>query len=226
MEVDGEMQQEESAEIHSPKRKVIRAESEETQDYVRETLAISQEEAQEIAFGSALSEPRGPIYFCDNRCSAKAVRYWQFASVVVEEGGDAHTVNLCQQCYNEQVVQQGKPRLKSWQWRAVVERKAHRGRIWKVMEERTIYTWNVGVFHSQKGRSKKDCRRCLAGQARRDPGSVAAGISGASQIWVRDGSWEEFEERYREERKSLEWTLGRIREAYVKVSKDEIGRTT
>ena len=49
------------------------------------------------------------------------------------EGGEAHTVNLCQQCYNEKMVQQGKPRLNSWQWRAVVEKKAHRGRMWKIM---------------------------------------------------------------------------------------------
>ena len=38
---------------------------------------------------SALSEPRGPIYWCDNRCSEKAVRCWQLASTVVEEGGEA-----------------------------------------------------------------------------------------------------------------------------------------
>ena len=70
MEVDGEVPQEASAEIQSPKRKVIRVESEETQDYVCETLAISQEEAEEMGFvPSALSEPRGPIYWCDNRCS-------------------------------------------------------------------------------------------------------------------------------------------------------------
>ena len=96
---------------------MIRAESEETQDYVCGTLAISQEEAEESAsVPSALSEPRGSIYFCDNRCAEKAARYWQFASVVVEEGGEAHTVNLSQQCYNEQLVQQGKPILNSWQW--------------------------------------------------------------------------------------------------------------
>ena len=82
---------------------------------------------------SALSESRGPIHWCDNRCSENAVRYLHFASVVVDEGGGAHTNNLRQQCYNEQMVHQGKPRLKSWQWRAVAERKAHRGRIWKAM---------------------------------------------------------------------------------------------
>ena len=73
MKVDGEVLQEESFEIQSPKRKVIRVEPEETQDHVRETLAISQEEAEEMGFvPSALIEPRGPIYWCDNRCTEKS----------------------------------------------------------------------------------------------------------------------------------------------------------
>ena len=46
MEVDEGTPHFASAEVQCPKRKVIRVESEETQDYVRETLAISQEEAQ------------------------------------------------------------------------------------------------------------------------------------------------------------------------------------
>ena len=38
------------------------------------------------------------------------------------------------QCYSERRVQQGEPRLNPWQWRAVVEKKAHRVRIWKIFE--------------------------------------------------------------------------------------------
>ena len=36
--------------VQGPTRRVIRVESEETQDHVRESLAISQEEADEIGF--------------------------------------------------------------------------------------------------------------------------------------------------------------------------------
>ena len=76
MEVDGDVGQEASVEIQSQKREVIRVESEETQDYVLETLASSQEEAEEMAFvPMALSEPREHIYWCDNGCSEKAVGY-------------------------------------------------------------------------------------------------------------------------------------------------------
>ena len=60
MEVDGKVRQKEDAEIQSPKRKVIRVESEETQDYDRESLNLSPEGAEEIGFVlSALSIPRG-----------------------------------------------------------------------------------------------------------------------------------------------------------------------
>ena len=56
----------------------------------------------------------------------------QIASMVIEEGGEARTFNLCQRCYIEKLVQQGKQSLKSMEWREVAERKAHRGRLWKV----------------------------------------------------------------------------------------------
>ena len=40
-----------------------------------------------------------PLYRVLLASQEKAVRYWQFASVVVE-GGEARTVNLCKQCYD------------------------------------------------------------------------------------------------------------------------------
>ena len=102
MEVDEATPQEASAEVQSPKRKVTRVESEETQDYAWETLAISHEEAEEVGFvPSALGEPRRTIHWCDNRCSEKAIKYWQIASMVTEEGGEARTIKLC---YNAKLV--------------------------------------------------------------------------------------------------------------------------
>ena len=61
MEVDGDVPQDESVEIQSLKRKVIRIESEETQDYVCETLAISKEEAEEMGFVAPLVNHEGPF---------------------------------------------------------------------------------------------------------------------------------------------------------------------
>ena len=78
---------EEDEEIKSTKRKVIRVESEATQECVRESLDPSREEAEEKSFvPSAISIPPKPMFRCDNRCSEKALRFWQFASVVTEQG--------------------------------------------------------------------------------------------------------------------------------------------
>ena len=44
-----------------------------------------------------------PFYWCDNRCSEKAIRYRQIASMVIEECGEAPTFNLCQWCYNAEI---------------------------------------------------------------------------------------------------------------------------
>ena len=73
------------------------------------------------------------MFWCDTRCSDKALRFWQFASVVVDDVEESYTVNLCQQCYNERLTAQGRAPLKSWRWKAVVEKKAHRGRLWKML---------------------------------------------------------------------------------------------
>ena len=85
---------------------------------------------------------------------------------LVEEGGGARTVNFCQQCYNERLVQQAEPRLSSWQWRTEVERKAHRGRIWRIMggEQFTRGMWlskgqrRRGFGKMPRGRSKKESK--------------------------------------------------------------------
>ena len=53
----------EGSEIQSPRRKVIRVESEETQDQVRETLNLSRDEAEEISFvPSAISITQRPMF--------------------------------------------------------------------------------------------------------------------------------------------------------------------
>ena len=60
---------------------MIRVGSGETQDYVRESLNVSRNEAEEIRFvPSAISIPRRPKFWCDNHCSDKALRFWQFVS--------------------------------------------------------------------------------------------------------------------------------------------------
>ena len=80
----------EGEEIRSPKRKVIRVESEETQDYVREEkITEFEEEKQRTFIPSAVDVPLKPLFRCDKQCREKTLSYWQLASVVVNEGDEA-----------------------------------------------------------------------------------------------------------------------------------------
>ena len=108
--------------IKSPKRKVIRLEFQETQDYVREAKSTDQEEVEELSFvPSAISVPQRMIFRCDNQCNGKTRSFWQLASVVIRE------------CYNDSLKAQGEKTLANWQWREFAKQKAHRGRLWKMM---------------------------------------------------------------------------------------------
>ena len=162
-EADGKALGEEGAEILSPKRKVIRAESEETQDYVKESLNLIRDEAEETSFlPSAFSITQRPKFWCDNRCSDNALKFWQFASVVVEDGKESYTANLCQQCYNESMTAKGLASVKNWQWKAVVEKKAHRGRLKRMLgKDQFLQGWweYVSLDRVKGKRELKDAER-------------------------------------------------------------------
>ena len=96
-EVDDEAPQEASVEIQSPKKEsnwggIRRDAGLRTRDTCNQPGRT-----EEMGFvPCALSIPRGPVYWCDNRCSDETIRCWQIASFVVEDDGEAHTINLCQ----------------------------------------------------------------------------------------------------------------------------------
>ena len=69
-------------------------------------VRTSVEEEEELSkVPSALSIAQRPMCKCDN-CSDKALGYWQFAGVLVDDGEEVRTRNLCQQCCNEERKEQ------------------------------------------------------------------------------------------------------------------------
>ena len=73
-----------------------------------------------------MSVPLKPLFRCDKQRSEKTLSYWWLASVVVNEGGEACTTNLCQKCFKEHLQAKGEEPLTNVQWRQVVEKKAYR----------------------------------------------------------------------------------------------------
>ena len=97
VDLDGESRREQveaklSRKKRDTQRKVIRVESEETQDYVREAKSTEYEEEEEedrTFVPSAVSVPLKPLFRCDNQWSEKTLSFWQLASVVLDEGDEA-----------------------------------------------------------------------------------------------------------------------------------------
>ena len=99
---------EEGEELENPKRKIIRVESEEAQDYVREAKSTDQEEVEKLSFvPSATSVPQKLIFLCDNQCSGKTLSFWQLASVVIWEGEESYTTNKSQKCSYDSLKEKG-----------------------------------------------------------------------------------------------------------------------
>ena len=90
-------------------------ESEETQDYVRKAKDTDQE-TEELSFVPSAIR-------CDNQCSAKNVSFRQLASVVIQEGEESYTTNLCQKCYNESLKAKGDEPLTEWKWHAFADKR-------------------------------------------------------------------------------------------------------
>ena len=145
----------EGEEIRGSKRKVIWVESEKTQDSVREAKSTEYQEDEERTFvPSAVSVPLKPLFRCDNQCSEKTLSSWQLASVVLDEGDEACTTNLCQKCFNEHLQAKGETSLSNVQWRQVVQKKAYRGRKWKMRKDRIcVECGSICLMNDRRRRS-------------------------------------------------------------------------
>ena len=86
-------------------------ESAETQDHVSWQQGLEelcQEDTEELGIvPSAVSEAQRSLHMCDNKFTEESFKFFHLAAVVTEEGGAAHTINLCKQCNIEKRLRQG-----------------------------------------------------------------------------------------------------------------------
>ena len=141
---DTEEGQESFGQVEAPpqqRRAVIRVESAGTQDYVSalplkchldQKMEAEDEENMEepSSVPSAFSETRRALHMCDNKCGAKGFKFFEIAALVSDEGGAARTINFCRKCYNERRLKQGEEGVNGVKWRAMIEQKSPRGKLW------------------------------------------------------------------------------------------------
>ena len=121
---------------------------------MKEGRNTEQEEEEERTFvPSAVSVPLKPLFRCDRHCSEKTLSVWQLASVVVNEGDEAFSTNLCQKCFNKHLQAKGEKPLSNVQWRQVVEK--YRGRRWDIVGKEPYLRGMWEYFLQERSRVKK-----------------------------------------------------------------------
>ena len=154
---------------------------------------------------------------------------------------EARAINLCQQCYKEKLVQQGKQPLKSKEWREVVERKAHRCRLWKIFGSEQFLRGMWGCFTFTRAWARKipaDATQAkqegIQGQWQHESlfkveqVKRSADTDCNAQMMRRAynakqlDNWESFKEECRKEGQLGEWTIERLQEAYDKVALEDL----
>ena len=70
----------------------------------------------------------------DNKCKEKGFKFFEIAAIVMEEGGAAHTIDLCWRCYGGRRLTRGEKEVTAAKWSALVQQKAFRGKLWAAFD--------------------------------------------------------------------------------------------
>ena len=175
------------------------------------------------------------LFRCDNHCSEKAFSFWQFASVVKKEEEESYTTNVCQQCYNESLVEKGEKQLTRLQWYELVEKETHRGRFWKMMGKEQYIREMWEHYLRERSRVKKfreeaarEWQADIQGQWQQEspareyleqakwchdtdcsPRTLKQAI-----LVLKGGDGEEYKRNFRINAKATEWAFDRMKEAF------------
>ena len=158
----------------------------------------------------------------------KDLSFWQLASLVIQEGEESYTTNLCQKCYNESLKEQGEDPLTNWQWREFAGQKAHRGRLWKMMgkEQDVREMWEyfcqerdgVKRFREQAEEERQagirglwqlesPARDYLEQVKKCDDTCCTQRMMKQGSVALKSGDWEEYKNTFRKEVKVTEWAF-------------------
>ena len=143
---------------------------------------VDDEEMEELScIPSAVSEPRWALHMCDSKSSKEGFKFYQLAAIVME-GGGAHTINQCKQCYNVMGLKRGEREVTAPRWREVIEEKALRGKLWAAFVMEQIARRMLEHFTIKKSVGQISLGRCGKRSYRR---RLATGV----QFWYLNMCW-------------------------------------
>ena len=169
------------------------------------------------------------------------ISFWQSASVVIQEGEEPYTTNVCEQMLRRFSEGKMEKTLTNWQWRQFARQKeAHRGRLWKMVGEeqhvRGIHERDrVKRFREQAEEEKQagiQGQRQLESTAKEyleqgkccDDTDCTDRMMKQGFVALKSGDWEEYRSIFRTELKTTEWAFDGTQEAFEQVAQDEAGK--
>ena len=81
-----------------------------------------------VAVGSSAGWDE-PKVMCERRCWEDGFDHFQIASMMVEEKGDLHMVNICESYHNQRQSERKEPQVSGKQWKRLFGMKRSRGEL-------------------------------------------------------------------------------------------------
>ena len=114
---------------------------------MKEGRSTEHEEEEERTFvPSKVSVPLKHLFRCDRQCSEKTLSYWQLASVVLNEGDEACTTNLCKMCFNKTLAGKRRRTTDKCEVEASCGKEGVSGKNVEKDGKRTKSAWDVETF--------------------------------------------------------------------------------
>ena len=80
-----------------------------------------------------------PNFMCDMQCRKEGFKFYDIASIMVEDDGEPHTINHCTNCYNLRQEERKEPTVNGKRWRIMVGEKTSRDKLsaWAQRDSKT-----------------------------------------------------------------------------------------
>ena len=66
---------------------------------------------------------------CDKECNKEGFKFFDIATMLVEDDGKPHTINLCINCYALRLAERNESEVTNARWKAMVGEKSSRGKL-------------------------------------------------------------------------------------------------
>ena len=87
----------------------------------------------ELSFNtSAVSRTAGwnePKFMCDRECRKECFKFYDIASIMVEDDAKSHTINFCMKCYTVGMSRRRKGGTRDRRWKKLVDDKSSRDKV-------------------------------------------------------------------------------------------------